>query len=452
MTHEQNRRRFMQVTAAAGAGFWAAGGVSPKRSVAALEEVRFACVGIGGKGSSDSADAKKNGNVVAICDIDEKTLNKSKDKFDGAKTFFDYRTMLKEMGKEIDAVTVSTPDHNHAGAAIMAMKMGKHCFCQKPMTHSIYEARLMGELARDKKLITQMGNQGTAQSCLRKCAELIKAGAIGEVKEVHVWTNRPVWPQGSSAKPEYGDAPEHVHWPEWIGPAKNREYSAQIHPFKWRGYWDFGTGALGDMACHTLNMSFAALNLKNPTSVAAKSSGHDKNTYPGWSEIVFEFPEMEGRAPVKMVWYDGTKKPPAEALKGMPSNPSSGALVIGTEGKLFSPGDYGGDEKNSGILKDGEFTNWRRAKVNGESVPYTRSPGHFVEFAEGIKNNTQPMSNFPDYAGPLTETILLGNLAVWKSGETIKWDAENLKVLGDHADDPELKEIVKHTYHNDYEL
>ena len=305
-TTKPTRRSFVKTSAAVGAGFWAAGGVAPKRTYASrLDEIQYACIGIGGKGSSDSDDAKRTGKVVGVCDIDANTLEKGKAKFTEAKQFFDFREMLDQMGDKIDAVTVSTPDHTHAVAALYAMRMGKHCFCQKPLSHSIQEARMMGELAKEKNLVTQMGNQGTAGSILRKSAALLANGAIGDVKHVHVWTNRPVWPQGIDINVAEPSTPGHVHWDEWIGPAVSRPYSPEIHPFKWRGFWAFGTGALGDMACHTLNMAFMGLNLKNPTSVAAVTSGHDKVMYPKWSEIEFEFPENEGRPALGMTWYEG---------------------------------------------------------------------------------------------------------------------------------------------------
>lgn len=454
MSRRTNRRNFIKTSAAIGAGFWAAGGVSPKKSISALEEIRFACVGVGGKGSSDSSDANKNGKVVAMADVDDQTLNGKKKEFKDAKTFNDYRKMFEELGDNFDAVTVSTPDHSHAGAAVMAMRMGKHAFCQKPLTHSIYESRLMGDIAREKKLTTQMGNQGTALTCLRKSAALIKGGVVGKVKEVHVWTNRPVWPQGG-VKPKYQKPPEHVKWDLWIGPAKMREYSPEIHPFKWRGYWDFGTGALGDMACHTLNMSFMALGLQDPTSVKAESAGHNKDTYPAWSIIDFAFPERNGRDAVKMVWYDGTKTPPPELMADLPKRGgkrhyTSAALIVGDKGKFYSPGDYGGDEQNTGLIVDGEFTNYK--KIRDIKADYVRSPGHFVEFAEAIKAGTQSMSNFAGYAGPLSETILLGNLAVWASGEEIKWNAKDMKIESDHAAKSELEKIVRHDYHNGYKL
>ena len=459
------RRSFVKTSAAMGAGFWVAGGVAPKRTYASkLDRVQFACIGIGGKGSSDSDDAKRTGQVVAVCDIDGTALEKGTSKFGGAEQFFDFREMFDSMGDKIDAVTVSTPDHTHAVAAIQAMRLGKHCFCQKPLTHSIEEARIMGNLAREKGLVTQMGNQGTAGSILRKSAALIQHGHIGEVQHVHVWTDRPVWPQGIDIQVAEPEVPESVHWDQWIGPARRRPYSPEIHPFKWRGFWEFGTGALGDMACHTLNMAFMALNLRNPTSVAAVTSGHDRVMYPKWSQIEFEFPELNERPALGVTWYDGGKMPPVELIKDLPRSGrgddksvyGAGALVVGSEGMLFSPGDYGGDDQgNTGIMRpDGSFEKQRRIDLPEDL--YQVSPGHFDEFTMGIEANDQslPVSNFPDYAGPLTETILLGNLAVWAaSDQPVQWDAESMQASNLPAETQQaVDEMVRHTYHNGYSI
>jgi len=412
MSKQTSRRRFLQTTTATGLGFWVAGGLKAQESDSPNERLKFACVGIGGKGSSDSAAAADNGDVVAFCDVDENRVKGAAKKFPKAKSFTDFRKMLEEMEKSIDAVTVSTPDHTHAVAAVMAMRMGKHCFCQKPLTHSIYEARLMGEVAREKKLATEMGNQGTAMAGLRKAAALIKAGALGEVSEVHVWTNRPIWPQGGP-RPKPSKCPSSLKWDLWLSRAPERPYAKGYHPFAWRGWWDFGTGALGDMACHTMNMPFAALNLRDPISVQAKTSGHNKDSYPKWSIIDYQFAATDSRPAVKLVWYDGGKRPDKELLDGQ--NPSgSGCVVIGEKGKLYSPNDYGASYKLLGNVEERE-------------VEFTKSPGHVAEWIRAIRGGEPAMSNFPDYASPLTEMVLLGNLAVWVDGEKVEWDAKNLK-------------------------
>lgn len=434
---QSSRRNFMKTSAAIAAGYWVSAGVSAQESSSANEEINFACIGVGGKGSSDSADAAKSGNIVALCDVDQNNLDKQADRLasrskDGIKKYSDYRKMFDEVGKTIDAVTISTPDHNHTPAAILAMNMGIHTFCQKPMTRTIYEARLLGNLAREKKVATQMGNQGTAGSSLREAAAQLKAGAIGNPKELHVWTNRPVWPQGLD-RPEGEEAPETVNWDAWIGPAKMRPFSTAYHPFKWRGWWDFGTGALGDMACHTFNLPFMGLDLKDPTSVVAETSGHNKETYPKWSVITFEFPKTNYRGPIKVYWYDGGKLPDKELFEGE-NLANSGCLVVGESGKLYSPGDYGGSYKLLGAEPK-------------KDVEYPRSPGHFQEFVRAIQGGEPAMSNFPDYAGPLTETILLGNLAVWADGEKVGWDAKTLT-----PSDEKFMELVKPTYRDGYSL
>jgi predicted dehydrogenase len=438
------RRQFLQTTTAAGVGFWVAGGLSPKRSLSAIDEIRFASIGVGGKGRSDSADAARAGKMVAMSDVDQSTMDKMARApgFEDAKTYSDWRKMLDEMGKSIDAVTVSTPDHSHAPAAIRAMKMGKHCFVQKPLTHTIYEARLMGQVAKEMGVVTEMGNQGTATNGLRNGAAFVQSGGLGDIKEVHVWTNRPVWPQGLDRPTEEPPVPETLDWEVWLGPAPYRPYHPAYHPFKWRGWWDFGTGALGDMACHTVNLPYAACDLKYPTSVQAVTSGHNKETYPAWSIITFQFPATDKRSAVTFKWYDGGKRPSEELIAGSKGQfKSSGAVIVGEKGTMYIPDDYGAQPE----------------LIGSDKVPdmeYIKSPGHFEEWVQGIKEGTPVMSNFADYAAPLTETILLGNLAVWAApeaeteGKKIEWDAKQLVA----TNAPEVMHIVKKEYRAGFEL
>ncbi len=469
-----NRRIFLKTTAAStalGVGFWAAGGVAAKTPKSALEKVNFACIGVGGKGVSDSTDARRLGQIAAICDIDDGMIAKkqSEEGFKDARVFHDFRELYDQMGDKFDAVTVSTPDHTHAVATLQAIQLGKHCFTQKPLTHSIEEARVIGDAARQAGVVTQMGNQGTADSTLRQSAALVRKGVIGKVKEVHVWTNRPVWPQSFNlsvkTQPDAGEESawnhrrQQVKWDLWLGPAKKRPYSPEIHPFKWRGFWDFGTGALGDMACHTLNMSYMAMDLKFPTSVVAESNKHDGVCYPAWSKITFEFPATENRDAVTMIWYDGDQLPPAELRQGLPKNEkeqsyTSGALLIGEKGNFYSPGDYGGDAKNTGVMANGKYTPIRdivRGKdefAEFKRIEFVRSPGHFEEFVEAIHSGDSPVSNFPDYAGPLTETILLGNLALW-SQKKVQWDAVNM--VATNADEATQK-LIRHDYPDEFTI
>jgi len=282
---------------------------------------------------------------------------------------------------------------------------------------------------------------------------------------VHVWTNRPIWPQGLDRPKDEPPCPPEVHWDEFLGPAPYRPYHPAYHPFKWRGWWDFGTGALGDMACHTLNMAYMALNLRDPISIIAETPGHNRETYPAWSVIRYEFGELNGRPPVTLIWYDGGKKPPREllppreAFKGPDGKPlieneqqyanviNTGCLVIGEKGSLFSPGDYGGDSRHTGVWFDNkEYV--LQSQIKEPRVEVKVSPGHFREWVDAIKGGEPAMSNFPDYAGGLTETVLLGNLAVWASGKKILWDAKKLEA----TNAPEVAHVIKPEFREGYSL
>ena len=272
------------------------------------EKVAIACIGVGGKGSSDVDGASRAGQIIALCDVDEDNLNSKAAHFPEAQKFFDYREMLDKLGDKIDAVTVSTPDHTHAPASLMAMKKGKHVYCQKPLTHTVAEAREMRETAAQNKCVTQMGNQGSAENALREAVEVVQAGGIGPVREVHVWTNRPIWPQAPQyvARPKGEEpAPKYLHWDLWLGVAPTRPYyHGPVDPknpkrgvycdFNWRGWIDFGTGAIGDMSCHTANLAYRALKLGLPSSVVAEAGDVNPETWPSWAKIAFQFPA--GRA------------------------------------------------------------------------------------------------------------------------------------------------------------
>lgn len=429
-----SRRDFIKTSAVVGAGYFVASGVAAKESTAAVEKLNFACVGVGGKGGSDTEDAAKFGNVVAICDIDDNILTKASQLYPSAERFHDYRQMFDRLGSKIDAVTVSTPDHTHAPVTAMALKLRKHCFTQKPLTHSLSEARRLAELARETGVATQMGNQGTANPGLRKAAAMVRAGVIGTVKDIHIWTNRPIWPQAGD-KPAGSAAPRFVHWDEWIGPAPFRRYAEVYHPFAWRGWWDFGTGALGDMACHMMNMPFMALDLRNPISIEAETTGHNKQSFPARSVIKYKFPANKTRPEVSMTWYDGGKRPKRSLLDGEKLG-EAGILLIGEKGKLYSAGDYA----NNSILLGGA----KEIPAEFEMAP---EGGHFAEFVRAAKGGPPAKSNFADYAGALTETVLCGNLAVWHQGK-IEWDAENLRAKGL----PELDAIIERPYRPGYSL
>lgn len=430
--------------------------------------IRVASIGVGGKGDGDCNDAGGLGDMVAICDVDSRTLDKKGEKFPKAKKYQDFRKLLDEMGKSIDAVTVSTPDHVHAPASVMAMKMGKHCFCQKPLTHSVHEARTMRELAKEKKLATQMGNQGSSSDGLRRSVEVIQAGVIGKPLELHVWSNRPVWPQGL-ARPAGEDAPPaHLDWDLWIGPAPMRPFKKDAyHAFKWRGVRDFGTGALGDMACHTVNMPFRALKLGYPTVIECEETSElFDDTFPKTSRIRFEFPAREGLPPLKFWWYDGNPgdksvrllRPAGEMTKEIldlqesqgkgRTLPGSGALVIGDKGKIYSTDDYG---SSFFIVADGEKAYSKGADHEAcKAVPKTipRSPGHMKEWFDMMKNGTPAYSNF-DIAAYLTEVILLGCVAMQVGvGRKIDWDGPAMRAKNTR----EADRFVKREYRKGWTL
>jgi len=433
MARNTSRRHFLKTTAITTAGYWVAGGLRAEDSVSANERVQFASIGIGGKGDSDTANAAKLGDIVAICDIDALRLKGASKKFKVKDTFADFREMLDTMGDRVDAVNVSTPDHTHAPAAAMAMKMGKHCYCQKPLTHSIFEARELARLASENKVKTQMGNQGTANRGLREAAAMIKAGALGDVSEVHVWTNRPIWPQGN-VRPEPKPQPKFVNWDLWLGPAPERPYALGYHPFEWRGYWDFGTGALGDMACHILNMPFMGLDLRDPISVEAQTTPHNKDSFPQSSSIRYEFPATADRPALTLHWYDGSRRPAEELFHGAEVK-DNGALVVGEKGTLYSPNPYGEEF----MLLNG---------AEPMKVDFVEAPnGHVAEFVDAIKGGPEAVSNFPGYASALTETVLLGNLAIW-SGKKVEWDAEKMEA----KNAPELASLIRREYRDGYTL
>ncbi len=457
MTNKTSRRTFLGQTAALSTAFWVGGQVQAKTNSSALQSLSAACIGVGGKGGSDTSHIAENDvRIAGLCDVDTGRLNQKGREFGDAKKFTDYREMLDQLGDKVDIVTVSTPDHNHACAAIKAMRMKKHVYCQKPLTWSIREARMMREVAAEMGVVTQMGNQGTSENGLREAVEVIRSGAIGDVAEVHIWSNRPVWPQGIG-RPKGEDAvPKDLNWDAWIGPAPMRPFKKGVyHSFNWRGWADFGTGALGDMACHTTNMPVMALKLWDPVAVTAvKNPGlFEGETFPGSSSLMFEFPEREGLPATKFYWYDGGNLPNESIISQLPEGfqkriekqkdggrKTSGAVLVGSKGQIFSPDDYGaksyiqigspgGSGGTDGFIPMAEFD--AKPEQTLPRIPHKAGGDQRQkwEFVETCKGNYKPgtMSNF-GYAGRLTETILVGNLAMRAGeGQRIEWDAKNLR-------------------------
>jgi len=436
MSRKMDRRTFLKGAAIGGFSFLFLRGSRLAFSYQQNEKLNIAMVGAGGRGRGN-LDGVLSENIVALCDVDERLAYSARQACPNAKFYKDFRKMLEQMRNQIDAVVVSTPDHTHAVAAAMAIRMGKHVYCEKPLTRAIWEARTLRDLARRYKVATQMGNQGTASNELRHGVEVIQSGVLGKVTEIHVWSNRPIWPQGIARPKEEMIIPEGLDWELWLGPAPKRPYHDAYHPFKWRGWIDFGTGAIGDMACHTMNMAFWALNLRDPVSIEAETSGVNGETFPKWSIVRYQFPQRGDLAPCKMVWYDGGQKPPVELLQGE-QMADSGLLLIGSEGTLYSPGDYGTPFV---LLPREKFASYQPP---APSIP--RSPGHHQEWINACKGGPAAMSNF-DYASALTETALLGNLAII-TGERINWDAKRMKAVNC----PKADRIIHPTYRKGWSL
>ena len=403
-----SRRRFVGDVAAGAAFTIVPRHVLGRGFKAPSDKLNIACIGCGGKGRSD-IDGVAAENIYALCDVDWKQALDAFQHYPKAKRYRDYREMLDKDGKNIDAVTVSIPDHSHAAAGLLAMKLGKHAFIQKPLARTLGEVRALAQAARTAKVATQMGNQGHAQDGTRLIREWVEAGAIGTVREVHFWTNRPWWPQGIERPLEEFYVPDSLDWNLWLGPAAERPYNPAYAPFKWRGWWDFGTGSLGDMACHIMDAAFWSLDLGYPARIVPESTPRYTETAPATSRITYTFPARGSRPELQVVWQDGALYPPrppevAEDA-AWPPDDGGGQLWIGSSGKLVA-GTYADDP----TLLDAA----KMAEITAHPVPqkYPRSKGVYDEWITACKGGPRAGSAFDTYSGPFTEMVLLGCLAV----------------------------------------
>lgn len=416
------------------------GAVRRPRKIRPGGKLNVACIGVGGKGHSDTMSMIGE-NIVALCDVEENPA-KIEDvlkAFPDAKRYTDYRKMLTEMDDQIDAVTISTPDHTHFPAARMAIEMGKHVYCQKPLTHTIWEARELTRMARKHGVVTQMGNQHHSGEGIRLACEWIKAGAIGDVREVHVWTNRPGigWgiDSGGDRPTETQPVPGTLDWDLWLGTAPKRPYNSAYAPKKWRTWWDYGTGALGDMGCHIMDASYFALDLGYPKWVEAETSSVNNETIPKWSIITYQFPKRGSMPPVTLTWYDGGKLParPAELEEGRRMSSGGGQLIVGDKGTIMADASC----ESPRLIPE---TKMRDLLKNPPAKTIPRSPGHYVEWIRACKGEGKTTSNF-DYAGPFTEVVLLGNLAI-RAGKRIAFDPKKMAVTGM----PKLDKLIHKAY------
>lgn len=466
-TLQPSRRNFIKSTSLATAGFF----IVPRHVlgrgfIAPSDKLNIAGIGVGGKGSSDLAEFAKspNVNIVALCDVDDRQAVKSRAAFTKAKYYKDFREMLEKEKKNIDAVSVSTPDHTHAVAALTAMQLGKHVYVQKPLTHDIYEARMLTKAAERYKVVTQMGNQGASGNGVRTMMEWYKAGLIGEAVDIYCWTNRPVWSQGFGKPTTKDEVPPELDWKLWLGPNEFEEYHKEYVPFNWRGYHSFGTGALGDMGCHIIDPAFKTVGLGYPSEVECsvvnlyekgRTASYYPESFPAASTLKLKFPGRDGKKDVSLHWMDGGIRPerPEElSAEEQMGDSGGGAIIVGTKGKMMCS-VYG---NNPQLLP------MSRTKENVLPETIARVPeGHYLQWVNACiaGYGKKELSSSFDYAGPLTETILMGNLALrsWNikndkgafiGRKKLMWDAGNMKI----TNFDEANQFVKREYKNNYSL
>jgi predicted dehydrogenase len=432
MPKQLTRRRFLQTTAiTSAAGFTAARLLAQEKKPAANEQLAVGVIGVAGQGAYNLGGVAGAGAaIVALCDVDEQRTGKAREQFPQAKFYTDFRKLLDQKG--LDAVVVATPDHTHAVATVAALKAGLHVYCEKPLTHTVKEARIVAETAAKQKRVTQMGTQIHAGSNYRRVVELVQSGAIGPVREVHVWCGKS-WGGGDRPK-DTPAIPPGLHYDLWLGPAPERPYHPTYVPFNWRRWWDFGGGTLADMACHYMDLPFWALKLRHPTKISAEGPTPHSETAALSLVVTYEFPARDDLAPVKLTWYDGGKRPALFAENKLPKW-GDGVLFVGDKGMLLA--DYG----NRKLLPEKQFEGYEAPK---QTIP--NSIGHHKEWIEACKSSGPTTCNF-DYSGALTEAVLLGNVA-YRLGKPITWDAKALKATGE----PDADKFLHKEYRKPWSL
>jgi predicted dehydrogenase len=443
--HPVSRRDFVTLSTTALALLGLTGCASLVRSprkprpIAPGAKIRIAQIGCGGKGFSDIA-VHADEDVVALCDIewDLPQVQELFKKFPNAKRYRDFRKMLTEMDDQIDAVCISTPDHMHFLPTYMAILLGKHVFVQKPLTQTVGEARELLRLARMNGVVTQMGNQGHAGEGCRLVKEWIDAGILGQVREAHIWTNRPVWPQGMAEWPAEEPVPAGVDWEGFLGRAPQRPFSRAIHPFKWRGFRDYGCGALGDMACHIMDAAFWGLRLGAPERVELTSiEGASPVAFPKSAVVTYYFPARGAMAPLKLTWYEGGKRPPALPQMAGRELAKGGQLLVGDSATVYDGNDYCNSPR---IVPE---TRWQelRPSLPPRTIPRVPGGDPHKEWTAAIRaNNPQGAGSNFEYSVPFTETVCLGTLAILV-GKSFTWDAKAMK-----TNLPEANELLFPTY------
>jgi predicted dehydrogenase len=428
------RRQALVRLGTLGAGTLGLGALSARAAKSrARDKLNLAIVGCGGQGFENLRQVSGE-NIIALCDVDERRAAEAFRMYPKARRFHDYRKMLDALHRQIEAVVVSIPDHMHAPVSLRAMELGKHVYCEKPLTWGIDEARQMARLARKNKLATQMGTQGMAHDRSRVGIEVIRSGVLGKVTELHVWTDRPAgwWAQGIDRPKEKQPVPKGLDWDLWLGVAPDRPYNEAYCPFAWRGWKDFGTGAAGDMGIHNAAMPFAALQLGPPSSAEiAQTSGLKAETFPAWSKLEMEFPAHGDRGPITLYWYDGGKKPPADLVGGR-KLPKNGAIVVGSKGTLSSVEWTGGVWA---LLPEKQFRDYQPPKP---SLPRAPRQSHHEEWLAACRGGPPAFCRFDGFASELTEAMLVANLAL-RVGRKVVWDAAKMEARGCREAAPYVK-------------
>ena len=424
MTPPLSRRTFLKTASLASSALAFPHVMRSQQGRSPNNRLNVACIGVGGRGTA-AVNAMKDENIVALCDVDEARAANTFKQFPDVQRFNDYRRLFDQLGNAIDAVTISTPDHMHFPIAMCAMALGKHVFVEKPMSHTIAEARTMATIAREKKLATQMGNQGHAADGTRILKEWYDAGVLGDVREIHSWTDRPIWPQGvkgfdhSKLLPV---VPKTLNWDVWLGVAPTRAFDPGYLPFNWRGFWDFGTGALGDMGCHMMDGGFWAFDLPAPASVEAVAANPTAISAPTASVVTYQFPARGTRPPLKWVWYDGNMAPPVPAEFELERKlPDNSTLIIGTKATVLAHSNY----FTVRIVPETKMQEMS-SSLPPKTLPRVPGGNHFAEWIGACKGGTPAGANF-DYSSRLTEMVLLSNVAI-RARRRIEWDSAAMKV------------------------
>jgi predicted dehydrogenase len=412
-----------------------AGSASARSGRSVLDKLNIACIGTANRAAED-VDGVIGENIVAIVDVDANYLDRAKSMLTEKttltpRTYADYREMLVAEGDRIDAVVIGTTDHHHAPATIRALRAGKHVYCEKPLTHTVFESRLVATVAAEKGLATQLGTQIHAENNYRRVVEIIQAGVIGDVSEVHVWVGKG-W--GGGERPTVPETPPaYLNWDLWLGPAPVRPFAAgRYHPAEWRRWWDFGQGTLGDMACHYMDLPFWALELRHPTRCEAEGPPVHPETCPLGLTVRYEFPARGSKPPVMLTWYDGDMIP--KTVAGQPV-PGAGVMFVGTDGQMFA------DYTRYRLFPTEKFAGFVPPP---QSIP--ASIGHHAEWIKACKDGSPTTCNF-DYSGALTETVLLGNVA-YRTGKAIEWDAASLTA----TNVPEAAHLINKEYRSGWEV